>query len=165
MGLDASTSGAPNAHRASAAQVHDVFDQARLRTSAGSSADRSPVRRSGNDSSASSATRPANDEARSTVGATARAGAAQRDPNAPSRPGAHTLAAVRLTEGVESRMQQAKDRWLDQQSMVAGEDGRAELVAAQLTSSMFEQPGGSNSPQFDSPVPMPTVSTVRDAHY
>jgi hypothetical protein len=60
-------------------------------------------------------------------------------------------------------MQQAKDRWLDQQSMVAGEDGRAELVAAQLTSSMFEQPGGSNSPQFDSPDP--TVSTVRDAHY
>jgi hypothetical protein len=166
VGLDASISGAPNAHRASAAQVHDVFDQARMRTSAGSSADRSPVRRSGNSSSASSATRLANDETRSTVGATAQAGAPQRDPNAPSSPqGAHTLAAVRLTEGVESRMQQAKDRWLDQQSMVAGEDGRAELVAAQLTASMFAQPGGSNSPQFDSPVPMPTVSTVRDAHY
>ena len=63
-------------------------------------------------------------------------------------------------------MQQARDRWQDQQSMLAGEEGVAELVAAHLTSSMFALPGGSNAspvPQFDSPVP--TLSSVRAARY
>ena len=112
--------------------MHHVFDQVRLRTPA----DVTPLRCSGDGSRASSATPPVSDETRSTVYAMARAGAAQCDSHAPSP-----------QPGDESRMQQARDRWQDQQSILAGEDGRAELVAAQLSSSMFALPDGSNAPR------------------
>jgi hypothetical protein len=61
-------------------------------------------------------------------------------------------------------MQQAKDRWLDEQSIVADEDGRADLVMAKLTSSMFALPWESNSallPVYDGLVP--SAQAVRNA--
>ena len=145
--------------------MREVFDQVRERTSASSSGVSTPVRRSGNDSSASPATRSADDQTR-IVAVHLPAGAARRYADSPLGDGDHAVVpTMRSAQGAESRMQQAKDRWLDEQSMVADEDGRADLVTAQLTASMFALPRESHSallPQYDGLVP--GARAVRDAH-
>ena len=145
-------------------QVQEVFDQVRQRTSARSSGVSSPVR-SGDDSSASSATRSADDQTRIVAvhlpaGAMARAGAPRHYAHSP--PGDHTVVpTMRIAQGAESRMQQAKDRWLDEQSIVADEDGRADLVMAKLTSSMFALGNSALLPKYDGLVP--SAQAVRNA--
>jgi hypothetical protein len=68
---------------------------------------------------------------------------------------------MRIAQGAESRMQQAKDRWLDEQSIVADEDGTADLVMAKLTSSMFALGNSALLPKYDGLVP--SAQAVRNA--
>ncbi len=106
----------PRPHRCTKFSTN--LDQVRQRTSASSSGVSTVVRRSGNDSSAAPATRSADDQTRIVVvhlpaGAMARAGATRRYADSP--PSDHTVVpTIRIAEGAESRMQQAKDRWLDE---------------------------------------------------
>ncbi len=155
--MDAWTSSAVDARKPrlirSKTQVHDLFDQVRRRASEGSSGVSTPTRQIDN----GPATRPANNETRSIVSV--------HLPGSDSPPGDRSLPTMRIDEGVESRMQQAGDRWLDQQTNAAGDDGRADFLAAQLTSAMFALPRESNCalmPQYDSPVP--TLPSVRNVH-